>query len=208
MTVRERILLEIRLWRIEKENLDKDYFRELNGHSKPSMLWIESFGNPAPVAELTNTEPHEITVFRNPGGQCKHDDASFMATVENFVENEGAVYIVVCGHSHCQSIRDAVRGKDAGAYSSRWIEEIRDLYERHAPEMATISARDQERKLSELNVRRQLMNLSTFDVIQRAWSRGHNITLLGWYLDLFTGEVKEICSMTRHDIPIEVPAGH
>jgi carbonic anhydrase len=88
------------------------------------------------------------------------------------------------------------------------MDEMRELYEQHAPEMATMSVRQQERKLSELNVRRQLMNLSTIDVVQRAWSREKNIVLLGWYLDLFKGEVQEIASVTRHDISIEVSAGH
>ena len=208
MTTRERILLETRLWRTEKENLDKDYFRLLTRHFKPSMLWIESLGNPAHVAELTNTEPHEIAVYRNPGGQCKHDDASFMATIENFLENEGATYVVVCGHSNCQSIRDTIAGKGSGAYTSRWMDEMRELYEQHAAEMATMSVRQQERKLSELNVRRQLMNLSTLDIVQHAWSQEKDLTLLCWYLDLFKGEVQEIGSMTRHDIPIEVSAGH
>lgn len=208
MTARERILLETRLWRTEKENLDKDYFKHLTLRSKPSMLWIESFGNVAPVAELTNTEPEEITVYRNIGGQCRQDDPGFMATLENFVESPDAVYVVVCGHSFCQSIRDTITGKEHGAYTSRWMEDLHELYERHAAEMASLSARQQERKLSELNIRRQLVNLSTTDIIQRAWSEGRNLMLLGWYLDLYKGEVHEVCTMASRDVLTEVTARH
>ncbi|HTF18988.1 MAG TPA: carbonic anhydrase [Chryseolinea sp.] len=206
MSARERILLETRLWRTEKENLDKDYFKHLTRRFKPSMLWIESFGNMVSVAELTNTEPDEIIVYRNTGGQCKQDDLSFMSALETFVEGQDAQYIVVCGHSHCPVIRDTIAGKERGAYSSRWTEDIHELHDQHAAEMMALPTRQQEKKLNELNVRRQLQNLSTIDLVQRAWSEGRKISLLGWYLDLHKGEVQEVCSMVGLDMLTGVAA--
>lgn len=200
MTTRERILLEARLWRTEKENLDRNYFKNLTSRFKQSTFWIESFGNVVPVPELTNTDPDEIIVYRNIGGQCKSDDLSFMSAVESFVEGRDALHIVVCGHSHCQAIRDVVAGKECGAYASRWMEELYALYEQHAGDMSSLSPRQRERKLSELNVRQQLTNLSTLDVVQRAWSSGRKLVLLGWYLDLSKGDVQEIYSMASRDV--------
>ena len=208
MITRERILLEARLWRMEKENLDKEYFKNLSGRSKPSILWIESFGNVASVSELTNTEPDEIMVYRNMGGQCKPDDLSFMATVESFVEGRDATYVVVCGHSHCQAIHDVVAGKERSAYTSRWMEDIYGLYEQHAAEMAPLSPKQRERKLSEFNVRQQLLNLSTLDVVQGAWANGRKFSLLGWYLDLNKGEVQEVYSMASQDMLTEIASRH
>src|SRR6187431_458857 len=137
MTARERILLESRLWRTEKEILDKDYFKHLTRGAKPSILWIESFGNVASVMELTNTEPGEVVVYRNPGGQCKHDDPSFMAALENFVDSPDPAYVVVCGHSQCQGIRNTIAGKENGPHTSRWMEDVHELYEQHAAELAS-----------------------------------------------------------------------
>ena len=206
MTKRERILLESRLWRTEMEILDKDYFKHLTHSSKPSILWIESLGNVASVMELTNTEPGEVVVYRNLGGQCKHDDPSFMATLENFVGSPDAAYIVVCGHSQCQGIHNTIAGKENGPHTSRWMEDVHELHEQHAAEMASLTTRQQERKLSELNIRRQMTNLSTIDVIERAWSEGRSLMLLGWYLDLHKGEIHEVCSMASRHLLTEVPA--
>jgi carbonic anhydrase len=206
MNKRERILLESRLWRTEKEILDKDYFKHLTHSSRPSILWIEPVGNVASVVELTNTEPGEVVVYRNVGGQCKPEDPSFMAALENFVASPDAAYIIVCGHTQCQGIRNTIAGKEDGPHASRWMEDVHELYEQHAGEMASLTARQQERKLSELNVRRQLLNLSTIDVIERAWSDGRSLMLLGWHLDLQKGEIHEVCSMASRQLISEVPA--
>ena len=208
MITRERILLETRLWRTEKENLDKDYFKNLTNRNKPAIMWIESFGNVASVPELTNIEPDEITVYRNMGGQCKSDDLSFMAAVESFVSSRDAKYIIVCGHNHCPAIRDVISGNERGAYAARWMEDIYDLYEQRATELAGLTPSHQERRLSQLNVRQQLLNLSTLDIVQRAWSGGRNLSLLGWYLDLSKGGIEEVYSMANRDMLTESATRH
>ena len=208
MNMRERILLESRLWKIEKENLDKDYFKSFSGNHLPKLLWIESFGNAATVSEITNTEPHEVVVYKNHGGLCRGDDANFMAILESFIESSDAQNIVVCGHSNCNAIRNTVAGKAAGAYASRWLEEIHELNDQYAMEMSPLSPRQKERKLSELNIRRQLDNLRSIDVIQRAWANGRSLQLLGWYLDLNRGEIQEIEAVSSRDFHKEVTARH
>jgi len=208
MNARERILLEARLWKIQKENLDKDYFKNLTNQRNASILWIESFGNVAQPSEITNYEPDEILVYRNPGGQCRVDDPAFMSVLESFAEASEATYVVVCGHSHCQTIHDVVSAKERGTNASRWTEDIRDLYDQYAMEMAPLSVRQRERKLSELCIQRQLSNLASNEVIQRAWSGGRNIHLLGWYLDLHKGEVQEVHAVSALNLQKEVTAQH
>lgn len=208
MNARERLLLEARLWKIEKENLDKNYFKNLSSRTKSTVLWIEPFGNTAAVSEITNAGSDEIMVYRNHGGQCRADDPGFMAVLESFADNQEALYVVVCGHSNCQVVRDVVAGKELGAYTSRWVEDIHDLYEQYSTEMAPLSVRQRERRLSELNINRQLANLSAIDIVQRAWAGGRNIQLLGWYLDLHKGEIHEIHTVTSRDFYKEVTTRH
>jgi carbonic anhydrase len=86
------------------------------------------------------------------------------------------------------------------------MEEIRDLYEQHASDLASLTNRQKERKLSELNVHRQLLNLSNLDVVQRAWDNDRNLILLGWYFDIHKGEIQEIFSMQSRDILTQVAA--
>ena len=75
-------------------------------------------------------------------------------------------------------------------------------------EMSPLSPRQKERKLSELNIRRQLDNLRSIDVIQRAWANGRSLQLLGWYLDLNRGEIQEIEAVSSRDFHKEVTARH
>lgn len=204
MNKRERILLEARLWKIQKENLDKDYFKNLTNRGKPSILWVESFGNPAQAVDIANTEPDEILVYRNHGGQCRTDDASFLASLESFLESDSSRFIIVCGHSLCDTIQNVAAGKSPGVYGSRWTEDIQELYEQYSMEMTALSARQRERKLCELNVRRQLDNLCAMDIVQRAWSNGSDLQLLGWYLDIHKGDIQELHTVCARDVQKEV----
>lgn len=200
MTTRERILLEARLWRMEKEHLDPSYFKNLARKGRPSMLWIESYGNPTPIHELINVESGDLMVHRNIGGICRSDDSNLSTAVEHFVGlGEGADLIIICGHSQCEIIREVVAGGDNSG-NSRWSEELRELYDQHAHEMSALNARQKERKLSELNVQRQVANLSRFEALQNAWSSGRQLTILGWYFDIPKGEVHELYAVTSRDL--------
>lgn len=200
MTTRERILLEARLWRMEKENLDPSYFKNLARKDRPSVLWIESYGNPAPIHELINVDTGDLLIHRNIGGLCRSDDANLAAAVDHFVALGGnAEHIIICGHSQCEVIKEIVAGTD-NTSNSRWTEELRELYDQHAHEMTSLSARQKERKLAELNVHRQIANISRFDSLQTAWSNGRQLAILGWYFDVSKGEVHELHAVSSRDL--------
>ena len=195
MTSKEKMFLESKAWVMEKISLDKTYFDRLAGMHTPDILWIGSIDSLIPVRELINADPGEVLVYQNIGAQVREDDLSFMATVQDAVEISKVEYIIVCGYSHCSGVQDVVLGSDDRPFVKMWLNDLRDLYENRSGEFEDMDFEQRTKRLSELNIRAQILKLSQLDVIQKAWEKGNNPILLGWYFDLNTGALKEIFSM-------------
>lgn len=194
MTVKEKILLESKAWVKEKTILDKEYFKRLSSLHTPNILWIGSSDSLVPVRELTNTEPGEILVYRNLGNLVKENDLSFMALLQDAIEVSRIEYIIVCGYSHCSSLREIINGTDKPLIRE-WLIELRALYELYYKELDPLPYDQKERKLAEINIRQQIINLSRLPIIQEAWKTGKYPQLFGWYFDLDTGSLSEVFSM-------------
>ena len=195
MTSKEKMFLESKAWALEKLSLDKNYFDRLAGMHSPNILWIGSIDSLVPIRELINADPGDVLVYRNMGVQVREDDISLMATIQDAVEVSKVEYIVVCGYSHCSGIQDVVLGCDDRPFVKRWLEDLRDLYENRSDEFQDMDFEQRTKRLCELNIRAQIIKLSQLEVIQKAWEKGNNPILLGWYFDLNNGALKEIFSM-------------
>jgi carbonic anhydrase len=199
MTAKEKMFLESKAWVLEKLNLDKHYFDRLAGLHTPSILWLGSIDSLVAARELINAEPGEVLVYRNMGCQVREDDISFMATVQDAVEISRVEHIIVCGYSHCSGIRDVILGNDDRPYVKKWLEPLRELYLENMDELQDLDFEQRTKRLCELNIEAQILNLSRLDVIRSSWERHKSPVLLGWYFDLENGELKEIFSMQAND---------
>ena len=195
MTSKEKMSLESKAWVLEKLSLDKTYFDRLSGMHAPNILWIGSIDNLVSFREIINADPGDVLVYRNMGVQVRGDDISLMATIQDAVEISKVEYIVVCGYSHCSGIQDVVLGNDDRPYVKRWLGDLHDLYENRSDEFQDMDFEQRTKRLCELNIRAQIIKLSQLDVIQKAWEKGNDPILLGWYFDLNIGALKEIFSM-------------
>ena len=190
MTTKEIILLENKVWVKEKLTLDKKYFDRLSYLHLPKILWIGSIDNLVPIRDITNTEPGEILAYRNIGNVINESDESLMAVLEDALES-GIEYIVVCGYSHCGSLRDILKGSEK-PLTKKWLAELQSIFEWNSTEFEGKSYDDQERMLCEMNVRQQIENLSKLSIIRKCWESGDYPKLFGWYFDLNTGLLSEV----------------
>jgi carbonic anhydrase len=198
MTLKERMLLESKAWVASKLSLDSNYFEHLKKMPTANILWIGSSDNLVSIREVTNTEPGEIMVHRNIASQVKADDMSLMATLEYALEVSEVQYIIVCGYSNCNGIRDVINGIEEGSYLRKWLSDLIDLYNDHSEELERLSQKEKEDRLCELSIKAQILKLSELDIVQRAWEKKSSPVLLGWYLDETSGTIKEIFSMTAN----------
>jgi carbonic anhydrase len=198
MRTKERILLESKAWREEKLSLDPDYFMRLNEMHDPKILWISSADSLASVREITNTEPGDIIIYGNLGAQVREDDPSLMSLLEDAVENYRVSQIIVCGYSHCAGVRQVLKNNLQNAMTSEWLSKLKGLYDRHFEEIKDLPFEKQERLLSELNIREQVINLSHIACIQRAWEKRDYPEIHGWYFDLSKGMLQEVFSLEKN----------
>jgi carbonic anhydrase len=200
MTTKEKILLESKVWVKEKLTLDKDYFKRLSSMHSPKILWIDSTDSLVPVQEIANTEPGEILVYRNMGNLVKERDLSLMALLEDSLEMAHIQYIVVCGYSHCTSLREIINGTER-PLTREWLIDLRGLYALHQDELDPLPFDQKERRLAEININQQLINLSRLEIIKKAWEKSDFPKLYGWYFDLDTGGFTEIASFEKNNTP-------
>lgn len=201
MTLRERILLESKAWVLEKLALDKGYFERLSSMHVPEILWIGSSDSLIPVREITNTEPGQVLVYRNMGNLVKEDDLSLMALLEDALEIARVKIIILCGYSHCSSLREVIKGTEK-PFIREWLADLRTLYEQHRETLDLLPYEQKERRLAELNIERQVKNLSNLEIIKKAWQLSAFPKLYGWYFDLNTGSFTEVVSIDK-GIPID-----
>lgn len=191
--------MESKAWAKEKILLDKGFLKRLADMHTPTILCIESSDSLIPAREVTNTEPGEILVYRNMASQVRADDLNFMAVLEDALFVSNIDIIIVCGYSHCSGVRNVLMGHSDRPYARQWLSELTALYEMHQHELNHLEFETKERRLSELNIKQQIVNLSELELIQRSWEQRKAPVLLGWYFDLDTGELSEVFTMEPHN---------
>ncbi len=197
MTMKERILLESKAWTKEKLSLDSKYLQRLVESADPEILWIGSAESLVPVREVTNCEPGEILVYRNMGSQVKPNDEGIRALVAHAVEVAKIKMIIVSGYSLDTCIQAIANEWKVPDHVKIWNKEIQEIYDKHKHEFEGLSDAHRQRRLTELNIKQQVLNLSNFDTIQKAWEIGNNIPILGWFYNIETGEIEEIFSIEK-----------
>lgn len=169
-------------------------FRELADGQAPFALFITCADSRIVPSLITQTDPGELFVERNPGNivpRYSDDATGVAASVEYAVAVLGVEHVVVCGHRDCGAVKailDPAKGRAIPAVA-RWLEYGRGARERLAAEgVAGDAAR--LRRLTELNVLQQIEHLSTHPSVAARLREGR-LALWGWIYDIETGEVEE-----------------
>jgi carbonic anhydrase len=77
-------------------------------------------------------------------------------------------HIIVCGHYDCGGVRASIENKDHVPPLENWLRNIRDVYRLHREELDAIEdAEERHRRLVEVNVIEQCVNLFKTGVVQR-----------------------------------------
>ena len=83
-----------------------------------------------------------------------------------------------------------------------WLSPIRDLVREYADELAALPDDDARHdRLCELNVLRQVRNVSTNPFVLEAWERGADLTVHGWCYSIENGLVTDLHAQVSRDGP-------
>jgi len=176
-----------RKWVATKRAQDPNYFVRLAADQHPDFLFIGCADSRVPANEIMGLEPGDVFVHRNIANLVVNTDVNCQSVIQYAVDVLHVDHVVVCGHYGCGGVLAAMQSVDMGLING-WLREVRDVYRLHEHELNKIEDRDERyRRLVELNVREQCMNVIKTASVQRHYITDGRPTVHGWVYDLNEG---------------------
>ncbi len=178
-------------WIQRKLQHDPAYFEKLSEGQQPGILYIGCSDSRVSAEELMGLAPGEVFVHRNIANMVPNTDLNVMSVINYAVRYLKVQHVVVCGHYYCGGVKAAMQQADLGLLNP-WLRNIRDVYRLHHEELNTIE--DEEKKykrLVELNVQEQCVNVIKTAVIQKAFKE-RSVKVHGWVFDIRTGKLIDL----------------
>ncbi len=178
-------------WVQDKLNMDSEYFKNLSKGQNPDILYIGCSDSRVTAEELMGVSPGEAFVHRNIANMVPNTDLSAMSVIDYAVVYLKVKHIVVCGHYYCGGVKAAMQSQDLGILNP-WLRNIRDVYRIHRAELNAIQDEEQKyKRLVELNVQEQCINVIKTAEVQRAY-RDRGISVHGWVFDIHSGKLIDL----------------
>ncbi|MFT6153300.1 MAG: carbonic anhydrase [Bermanella sp.] len=181
-----------RKWSKDIREQDPEFFPTLAKQQAPDYLWIGCSDSRVPANEIVGLLPGELFVHRNVANMVVHTDMNLLSVMQYAVEVLKVKHIIVCGHYGCGGVKAAMQNKKLGLIDN-WLLEIKDLYHHKRDMFKGLQSEDEKVDLlCELNVVRQVYNLSHTNIVQDAWSNGQELAIHGWIYGLHDGQVNNL----------------
>lgn len=178
-------------WIQDKLNLDADYFKNLSKEQSPDVLYIGCSDSRVSAEEMMGVAPGDVFVHRNIANMVPNTDLSAMSVIDYAVLHLKVNNVVVCGHYYCGGVKAAMESKDLGILNP-WLRNIRDVYRIHNQELNAIKNEEARyKRLVELNVEEQCINVVKTAEVQRAFKE-RGIKVHGWVFDIHSGKLIDL----------------
>ena len=178
-------------WISDKLAVDKDFFKKMSKGQNPEFLYIGCSDSRVTAEELMGVEPGEAFVHRNIANMVISIDLNMMSVLNFAIQQLGIKHVVVCGHYGCGGVKAAMEHSDFGILNP-WLRNIGDVYRLHQEELNAIKdSNDRHKKLVELNVQEQCINLIKTGIVQQAKEKS-GLKVHGWVFDIETGKLKDL----------------
>jgi len=187
-----------RAWAAEMTRQDPQFFARLAGQQAPEYLWIGCSDSRVPANQIVGLLPGEMFVHRNVANVVVHADVNCLSAIQFAVDVLRVKHVIVCGHYGCTGVMAALRDDRLGLVDN-WLRHVQDVQWKHQAEVEALpDEAARHRRLCELNVREQVLNVSQTTVVREAWARGQALSLHGWIYDVADGLL--------HDLDVRVTA--
>ena len=121
-----------------------------------------------PANEIMGEPAGSVFVARNVANMVVNTDNNLLSALQYAIAYLKVPHVVVCGHYLCGGIRAAVTRFNHMPPLENWLRNIRDVYRVHRRELDSIrDPEERHRRLVELNVVEQCVNLYKTGVVQR-----------------------------------------
>ncbi len=181
-----------RAWAARKISADAGFFKRLEDQQAPEYLWIGCSDSRVPANEIVGLDPGEMFVHRNVANLAPPQDANYLSVLQFAVDVIKVKHVIVVGHYGCGGIAAAVDGQRRGLVD-HWLHPIREVFADNRTALEAISdEKARLNRLCELNVIRQVRNVTSDVFVQDAWARGQDLSVHGWVYSLGNGLVTDL----------------
>ena len=176
---------------------DPEFFSRLRNQQAPQFLWIGCSDSRVPANEIVGLLPGEMFVHRNVANVVVHADVNCLSCLQYAVDVLKVRDVIVCGHYGCGGVLSALRDDRLGLVDN-WLRHVQDVRWKHETELDALSDdAARHRRLCELNVVEQVLNVSQTTVVREAWARGQALELHGWIYDVGDGLLHDLYSILK-----------
>jgi carbonic anhydrase len=188
------LLANNRVWAAEITREDPQFFARLERQQAPQFLWIGCSDSRVPANQIVGLLPGEMFVHRNVANLVVHADLNCLSAIQYAVDVLKVRHIIVCGHYGCQGVLAALRDDRLGLCDN-WLRHVQDVRRKHGGQIERLTGeREQHRRLCELNVLEQVLNVEQTTVLQEAVARGQAIAVHGWIYDIRDGRLHDLAA--------------
>ncbi|HEV2799912.1 MAG TPA: carbonate dehydratase [Pyrinomonadaceae bacterium] len=181
-----------RAWAAKMTADDPDFFNRLARQQTPKYLWIGCADSRVPANEIVGLLPGELFVHRNVANVVVHTDLNCLSVIQYAVEVLKVQHIIVCGHYGCGGVKAALMNSKHGLIDN-WLRHIQDVKHQHESQLAAAADDDERfRRLCELNVIEQVLNVSRTTIVQGAWESGQELSIHGLIYGIEDGILREL----------------
>ncbi len=181
-----------RAWAASMLRNDPAFFSRLAQQQSPEYLWIGCSDSRVPANQIVGLLPGDVFVHRNVANVVVHTDLNCLAVLQFAIEVLKVQHVIVCGHYGCGGVGAALRGERHGLVDN-WLGHVRDVADKHAQRLAVLPDEEARlRRLCELNVIEQVVNVSQTTIVRDAWQRGQPLALHGWIYGLQDGLLRDL----------------
>jgi carbonic anhydrase len=194
----EMLITNNRIWAAQMTAEDPAFFQRLSAQQAPAYLWIGCSDSRVPATELVQLLPGEMFVHRNVANIVVHSDLNCLAVLQYAVDVLRVRHIIVCGHYGCGGVEAALHNRSFGLIDN-WLRHVQDVQNKHAGLIADCQDDTQRlRRLCELNVLEQVVNVCQTTIVHNAWRHGQNLAVHGWIYGLADGWLRDLCITTTN----------
>src|SRR3982750_2993556 len=192
MRALENLLAKNRAWAAEMTRQDPTFFSRLASQQSPQYLWIGCSDSRVPANQIVGLLPGEMFVHRNVANVVVHADLNCLSSIQYAVDVLKVRHIIVCGHYGCQGVLAALRDDRLGL-ADNWLRHVQDVRWKHEREIERLPGGEaRHRRLCELNVIEQVLNVSQTTVLRDAWARAQDLSVHGWIYDIHDGLLHDL----------------
>ncbi|QJE00410.1 carbonate dehydratase [Massilia forsythiae] len=180
-----------RKWAASMIDKNPDFFKSLAAQQAPEYLWIGCSDSRVPANELLGMAPGELFVHRNIANVVVHSDLNALTVLQFAIDVLKVKHIIICGHYGCSGVQAALMNTRVGL-ADNWLRHVRDVHDKHAQYLGNVAGAVAAKRLVELNVAEQVINVAQTTVVRDAWERGQPLTIHSWVYGLQDGLLRDL----------------